>query len=89
MIVNLPFEIGETVYYIVLNGMRRGNVVKTANVFGYSIYKKNGEIIMGVNFKSDNNVPIEYVSRDVKEVEIKCKLLNNELTKLFPKERRI
>lgn len=64
MIYDFGLDIGEVVYYVKHHGLAQNNTVEQGKIFGFQIRKQRRGIVVGVDFKENNNVPICYVSRD-------------------------
>jgi len=75
MIIEFPFEFGEHVYYAPLNGLAKSYFVEEGTVFGFSVYRRKGEVDIKINFKQDS-VPVSLVSKNRQEIEEKVIQLN-------------
>ena len=60
----LPYDIGETVYYVKNNNMIRKSITESGKIIGYQIRKVKEELDIGVDFKQKGNVPLKFVSKD-------------------------
>jgi len=88
MNIELPFEFGEHVYYVALDGLAKRVYLAEGNIFGYSVYKRKGEIDIRVNFKNDNGVEIDFVSGNKQKIENKVDEINKRNQKIFNGESK-
>jgi hypothetical protein len=68
-IIDTGYEIGQTVYYVKHSGLAQRDQVAKANIQGFQIRKSKDNIIIGVDFKCNNNVPIDFVSTDINYIQ--------------------
>jgi hypothetical protein len=86
MIIDCPFNIGETVYYVGTLKMSHKYQVEQGKIDGVHLLYRNGENDIRVDFKGkDNGVPISVVFKDKEEAD-KCKnRLQGKLNEMLEK----